>query len=200
MQIERPRADQRVVSAANLINAPLEVVWELLSDYDNLSQYIPNLVESRLCAHPTGGIRLSQCGAQRILGFQFRAALVMDMREAHKDSDRARAIHFSLVSSKDFKQFSGSWTMVSIGDDGNSNGDSDSYQNGSKTALFYTVSIVPKGLVPVAAIEWRIAEDVPENMDAVRLECERRRRVAVAAANAARMQQQQRRREGSQEQ
>lgn len=51
----------------------------------------------------------------------------------------------------------------------------------TRTALYYTVSIVPKGLVPVKAIEWRIAEDVPQNMDAVRRECERRRRVAVAA-------------------
>ncbi|KAI0561068.1 Polyketide cyclase [Gracilaria domingensis] len=167
VSIEAPESNRRLVSACNLINAPLETVWQLLSDYSNLATHIPNLVMSERRMHPNGGIRVEQCGAQSILGFQFRASLVMDMTEVNASSSSWRAINFDLVSSRDFRQFEGVWRMEMIDD--------------SKTALYYTVSIVPKGLVPVKAIEWRISEDVPENMDAVRLECERRRRLAVSA-------------------
>lgn len=174
VKIEAPRRNQRIISASNLIQAPLPMVWELLSDYGQLAEHIPNLVMSRLRTHPSGGIRLEQCGAQRILGFEFRASLTMDMKEINPSSTDWRAINFALVSSTDFKEFQGAWRME--------------YVDTTRTALFYTVSIVPKGLVPVRAIEWRISEDVPENMDAVRTECERRRRLKVAAASRAQQQ------------
>eukprot|EP00178_Gracilaria_changii_P021662 TRINITY_DN64227_c0_g1_i1.p1 TRINITY_DN64227_c0_g1~~TRINITY_DN64227_c0_g1_i1.p1 ORF type:complete len:242 (+),score=40.47 TRINITY_DN64227_c0_g1_i1:379-1104(+) len=166
--IEAPESNRRLISACNLINAPLSTVWELLSDYSNLATHIPNLVMSEKRVHPHGGIRVEQCGAQNIFGFQFRASLVMDMTEVNASSSTWRAINFDLVSSRDFRQFEGVWRMEKIDE--------------SKTALYYTVSIVPRGLVPVKAIEWRISEDVPQNMDAVRMECERRRRLAVAAS------------------
>ena len=51
------------------------------ADYDNLSTHVPNLVESSRRTHPTGGIRIFQEGAQKIVGFDFRASLVMDMTE-----------------------------------------------------------------------------------------------------------------------
>ncbi|CAN8071760.1 unnamed protein product [Agarophyton chilense] len=165
--IDAPEPNRRLITASNLIDAPIATVWHLLSDYSRLADYIPNLVLSRRRPHPAGRIRVEQCGAQRILGFQFRASLVMDMEEVNAASPLWRAINFDLVSSRDFRQFEGVWRMDAV--------------DARTTALYYTVSIVPKGLVPVRAIEWRISEDVPQNMLAVRLECERRRRVAVAA-------------------
>lgn len=161
--IEAPSWNERIINACNLINAPIDIVWKLLSDYNHLADNIPNLVMSEMKPHPRkDGIRVEQCGAQSILGFQFRASLTMDMTEINPNSTKSRAIDFKLVSSRDFKEFTGTWEMRSVGI--------------NKTALYYTVSIVPKGLVPVKAIEWRISEDVPGNMNAVRDECERRRR------------------------
>lgn len=167
--IERPSINKRSILAANLIQAPLSTVWKLLTDYNNLSTHIPNLVMSKQTLHPRGndGIRLEQCGAQKILGFQFRAGLTMDMEEIGDEGDGERCILFDLVKSSDFKQFYGVWKMKST-------------DGGKKTELYYSVAIVPKGLVPVAAIEWRISEDIPQNLDAVRLECERRRRAQIA--------------------
>ena len=167
VEIEAPAPNRRDISANNLINAPMHMVWDLLSDYSHLADYIPNLMVSDVKPHPRGGIRVEQCGAQKILGFQFRASLVMDMTEVNPQSAEWRAINFDLVSSRDFRQFQGVWRMERVDE--------------NRTALYYCVSIVPKGLVPVRAIEWRISEDVPENMNAVRLECERKRRLSVAA-------------------
>jgi hypothetical protein len=36
------------------------------------------------------------------------------------------------------------------------------------TKLMYRVNITPKGIVPVPALEWRIREDVPVNLIAVK--------------------------------
>lgn len=172
VQIEAPGRNCRKISACNLINAPLATVWSLLTDYSKLSDHIPNLVISERIPHARG-IRVEQSGAQKIFGFEFRASLVMNMTEVTPTSSMARAIDFSLHSSSDFRDFEGTWGLISVGE--------------SKTALYYSVTIVPKGLVPVRAIEWRISEDVPENMDAVRMECERRRRISVASAARAKL-------------
>ena len=34
--------------------------------------------------------------------------------------------------------------------------------------MYYVVDFIPRGPVPVAALEWRIKEDVPTNMKAVK--------------------------------
>lgn len=162
--IEVPARNKRRICADTLINAPLEIVWAVLSDYDRLSEYIPNLAKSDLLRHPSNGIRVEQCGSQSILGFEFKASLTMDMFEIEPSSNQCRMIQFSKVQSRDFNEFKGVWKMQRIGD---------------RTALYYEVTIVPRGLVPVKAIEWRISEDVPGNMNAVREECERRRRITV---------------------
>lgn len=151
-----------------MINAPISTVWQLLTDYSRLADHIPNLVVSRVRHHPTGGIRLEQCGAQKIFGFEFRASLTMDMKEVTATSSESRAINFDLVTSTDFREFRGAWQLCA--------------KDPHKTVLYYVVSIIPKGIIPVRAIEWRISEDVPQNMDAVRLECERRRRAATASS------------------
>ena len=44
-----------------------------------------------------------------------------------------------------------------------------------KSKLSYRVNITPRGLVPVPALEWRIREDVPVNLRAVKAASERRR-------------------------
>ncbi len=41
-----------------------------------------------------------------------------------------------------------------------------------KTLLTYSVFVRPKGPVPVIALEWRIREDVPRNLLAVKLAAE----------------------------
>jgi hypothetical protein len=65
-------------------------VWAILTDYDNLSTHVPNLVASkRISGAPTGNsgdgsykCRLYQRGAQKIIGFEFGADVTMDMSES----------------------------------------------------------------------------------------------------------------------
>ena len=75
--IESPSINSRKITAATIIAAPPETVWKILTSYNKLADYVPNLVKSYLVDSPSGSIRLYQEGAQKIIGFDFRASLVM---------------------------------------------------------------------------------------------------------------------------
>jgi hypothetical protein len=71
-----------------------------------------------------------------------------------------RTINFKCVDSFFFQEFDGEWRAREriSSDDGTT----------VETLLSYTVDVRPKGPVPVAALEWRIREDVPTNLRAVK--------------------------------
>jgi len=158
--IEAPARNRRQISSAIEIAAPREVVWELLTDYNNLATHVPNLALSRRRFHPRGGIRLEQCGTQSILGFEFKASVVMDMVEV-KQPRGPWAIRFSKVESRDFDTFQGEWVLHTVEE-----------TSDHLTRLEYAVDVVPRGFVPVQAVEWRIREDIPSNLIAVQSKCE----------------------------
>lgn len=167
VEISKAAWNKRGIRSSILIRASLPTVWSALTDYSRLSTFIPNLAFSKQRFHPSGGIRLEQWGVQRIVGFQFKAAVVLDMTEVGANDPKERAIDFELASSRDFAAFFGSWRLSSV--------------EGGGTWLEYDVNIQPKGLVPVKAVEWRIKEDVPSNLLAVRSYCELLDRRSAAA-------------------
>ena len=79
--------------------------------------------------------------------------MTLDMGERVVGNDRVRCIDFKCVDSQFFNQFDGSWRIERLTE--------------SRTMVTYTVDVRPKGPVPVAALEWRIKEDVPSNMMSV---------------------------------
>jgi hypothetical protein len=140
-------------------------LWRILTDYDRLSTHVPNLVESRMVARTSPGqpgdgqftCKLYQKGAQKIVGFEFGADLTMAMRE-QVVSDRERRIKFKCLDSFFFQEFDGEWKVV----------ENTLPNGGAECTLSYVVDVRPKGPVPVAALEWRIREDVPTNLRAVK--------------------------------
>lgn len=172
--IETPSSGVRRISASIIIERPIEDVWGILTDYNNLSTYVPNLVQSKLVANEQGQVgvqngkcRLYQEGAQTIAGFKFGASLTMDMQEVLEREDSAlggRKIKFTLVDSAMFNDFSGEWRLQFYSRKKKTNSEEWQYF----TKLFYMVTIRPRGPVPVAALEWRIREDVPVNLRAVK--------------------------------
>lgn len=171
-----------------MVDAPLMDVWAILTDYDNLSTHVPNLVASKRIKSGNGQngdgsyeCRLYQRGAQKIVGFEFGADVTMDMREeivvegrkggitsshgyemnAPHSSElfpEERRIHFKCVDSQFFSEFDGTWSVSQA----------HNAFSGVETTVSYCVEVRPKGPVPVAALEWRIREDVPTNLRAVK--------------------------------
>lgn len=141
----------RLIAAKIQIPQPVEQVWRVLTDYEALSDFIPNLAKSRRLEHPTGGIRLEQVGTQRLLRFNFSARVVLDLEEIFPHE-----IKFHMVEG-DLKAYSGSWLL---------NPCSISEQAG--TNLCYQVRVCPKRTMPVAVVERRLASDLRLNLLAVR--------------------------------
>mmetsp|Transcript_15543 Transcript_15543/g.34947 ORF Transcript_15543/g.34947 Transcript_15543/m.34947 type:complete len:333 (-) Transcript_15543:521-1519(-) len=138
--------------------------------------------------------RLYQRGAQKIIGFTFGASVTMAMEEKLIEGYRpaavsglergasglgpvarnyirdrrmfdheeyggkvVREILFKLVDSRFFGAFDGTWKVIydpSVSTEG--------------VMLEYEVFVKPNGPVPVAALEWRIKEDIPINLRAVK--------------------------------
>ena len=162
VRIDRTSANSRRIAGEISMDTSLENAWGILTDYNNLSIHVPNLLESQVQqtqsrnTQPGDGqhrCRLYQKGAQKIVGFDFSASVTMDMTE-RVVSDRQRQIQFKCVDSQFFSEFDGTWTVLSEGLE--------------TTVCRYEVNVRPKGPVPVAALEWRIREDVPTNLRAVK--------------------------------
>ncbi|KAL7516775.1 hypothetical protein ACHAWX_001755 [Stephanocyclus meneghinianus] len=205
VQIERISPNERRISGEMILanndvapsdgrsfDARIDDLWSILTDYDNLSSHVPNLVESRILSHPpfdhrqeyssgtdvrtTHGPRVYQRGSQRIWGFEFGADVTLDMKEIVVDYAPSRGsssgflshavtkkciLDFKCVRSQFFSVFDGRWILEESLSD--CNGDTHD-AGGTTTAVKYVVDVRPKGPVPVAALEWRIKEDVPTNM------------------------------------
>eukprot|EP00584_Thalassiosira_punctigera_P005566 CAMPEP_0172527522 /NCGR_PEP_ID=MMETSP1067-20121228/2185_1 /TAXON_ID=265564 ORGANISM="Thalassiosira punctigera, Strain Tpunct2005C2" /NCGR_SAMPLE_ID=MMETSP1067 /ASSEMBLY_ACC=CAM_ASM_000444 /LENGTH=375 /DNA_ID=CAMNT_0013311271 /DNA_START=492 /DNA_END=1619 /DNA_ORIENTATION=+ len=164
VSIECTSPNSRRISGEIVIEGvPIDDIWNILADYDNLSTHVPNLVESKVINEGGGKIhggrpRVYQRGAQRIFGFEFGADVTMDMTEyihhvQHEDGLKMYSLDFECVDSQFFSEFDGSWVLEEF--------------SNNKTMVRYIVDVRPKGPVPVAALEWRIKEDVPVNIVAV---------------------------------
>ncbi|MBW4646219.1 MAG: SRPBCC family protein [Goleter apudmare HA4340-LM2] len=150
VQIEKLAERQRQISATIQIPHPVEKIWQVLTDYESLADFIPNLAKSRLLEHPDGGIRLEQIGSQRLLNFNFCARVVLDLEECFP-----KEINFRMVEG-DFKGFSGSWCLkpYSLGEF-------------MGTHLCYTIQVWPKLTMPLKIIESRLTNDMQLNLLAI---------------------------------
>ena len=74
IKIIKTSIQSRRISGEIIVNTPLQDVWAILTDYDQLSLHVPNLVESKTMEGSVspGRRRLYQKGAQKIVGFEVR--------------------------------------------------------------------------------------------------------------------------------
>lgn len=155
VQTEKLEGRQRQITAKILVPHPAEQIWQILTDYDHLSDFIPNLAKSQRIQHPGGGIRIEQVGTQCLLNFKFCARVVLDMVEQFPHQ-----LNFQMVEG-DFKQFSGSWILqpAPMGT-----------QMG--TNLQYTVLVCPPRIMPVNLIERRLSQNLAINLASIKQRAE----------------------------
>lgn len=148
---EKREGRQRQLSATIHIPAPHEQVWSIITDYNHLADFIPNLAKSQQIPHPQGGIRLEQVGSQSFLKFKFCARVVLDMIE-HAPTQ----LDFRMVEG-DFKEFYGSWTLQPH-----------TMNGGWGTQLHYRAIILPPRTMPVSMIERCLSHSLTLNLQAIR--------------------------------
>jgi hypothetical protein len=82
VDIEAAPSNGRRLYASTDIAAPAFVVWNALTSYEKLGEFVPGLAENRCLARTAGGCTLLQVGQQSLaLGLSFRARVVLDIQE-----------------------------------------------------------------------------------------------------------------------
>lgn len=168
VNIQVPSINVRQITASIIIDSSLDNIWSLITDYNNLSKYIPNLTKSYIIPNKVikmpNKIRIFQEGSQKIIGFNFKASLILDMQE--QINLQERILYFNLVESKMFKSFNGTWNLKSYNIK-EYNEITKIFENKCKTKLTYTVFIESSKSIPIIALEWRIREDLPINLKSI---------------------------------
>ena len=81
-------------------------LWQVLTNYNQLSEFIPNLISSVVISRAENQVQLKQIGSQEFLGFNFSAEVFIDLIEDRPNGE----ISFSLIKG-DFRRFEGSWKI-----------------------------------------------------------------------------------------
>lgn len=147
---DRLEGRQRQISASIQIPHSAERVWQILTDYEHLADFVPNLAKSHRLPHPQNGVRIEQVGTQNFLRLKFCARVVLDMVEQFP-----RRLDFQMVEG-DFKTFTGSWQLEAI---------ETSLQ--PQTNLTYSVFVLPPRAMPVAMVEHRLSSSIAVNLAAI---------------------------------
>lgn len=153
--IERlPGATRRLAAQLALPVAP-EAVWGVLTDYERLPDFIPNLERSSLVERRGDVVVLEQVGSQRFVGLRFTASVRLQLQERQEEG----ILDFEMLAG-DFRRFQGTWTVQNAADQG--------------VRLRYELTVQACVGMPIALIEQRLQEDLASNLRAVALEALRR--------------------------
>ncbi len=106
-RIELTYRDDGVIHAEGSIsiNTPADPIWNLLSDYNNLSSTIPKVTSSRLVEDHGSFKIIDQTGRSGILFIEKSVHVVLKVQEKYPE-----ALFFDLVEG-DFTIYNGSWSF-----------------------------------------------------------------------------------------
>ncbi len=139
----------RRLAAQLTTESSFESLWRVLTDYDRLDMYIPNLLLSKKIYSKDNNIHLKQIGSQDFLGMKFSAEVTLDLYEERNTGK----ITFKLIKG-DFRRFEGSWQIKSI-------------KNSQKNSLIYDLTVKGCQWMPIGMIEKRLKVDLSQNLLAV---------------------------------
>ena len=161
IQQEMERLEQGARRLAVQLRLVLEPdwLWQVLTDYANLSSFIPNLASSRQLWRRDNVVGLEQVGSQQFCGLRFSARVELELEE----DPAAGELRFQMISG-DFRRFEGVWRI-----------DSD----GRTSRLHYELTVQGRPGMPIGLIEQRLQQDLASNLRGVQQEA--MRRAALAA-------------------
>ena len=139
----------RRLAAQLTTTANFDSLWNVLTDYDRLNLFIPNLISSKTLFRNENNFHLKQIGSQDFLGIKFSAEVFLDLYEEKE----LGLIKFKLIKG-DFLRFEGSWQIQSM-------------NNSVKNSLIYDLTVKGCQWMPIAMIEKRLKRDLSENLIAV---------------------------------
>lgn len=133
-------------------------IWRVLTDYDNLHRFIPNLEHSRVIWRRDRQVGVEQVGSQMFCGLRFSARVTLELTEEKEDG----RLPFRMTQG-DFRCFEGEWRVGA---------------DESSSWLFYALLVQGKPGMPIGLIEQRLQQDLANNLRGVQQEAQRRESIA----------------------
>ena len=143
----------RITSSGTVAAAPT-VVWRILTDYNHLADYLPNLKSTRVLSRNGDTVIVEQLGAARFLFFSQPIRLVVQVNERAPDRIDIRLIE------GDMKVYRASWELTPLA-------------GATGTRVVYSATIVPKFDVPGIVGTNVIRNDIARMMAAALLRLDR---------------------------
>jgi ribosome-associated toxin RatA of RatAB toxin-antitoxin module len=135
------------VTASGAVKAAPEAVWKVLTHYEGMPEYVPDLEKTKVLSRTGNRVIIEQSGVARFLFLSRTIHLVV---QAHEEP--TSAIDISLVTG-DMKVYSCRWQMTPLPDGG--------------TRIDYSGKMVPKFYVPGMLGSNIIRRDIERMMSAV---------------------------------
>lgn len=137
------------VTAAFAVTESVEAVMAVLTDYERIPAYMPDMEISRVIERTPGGLVVEQQAVSKFMLFSKRVFLLLNVREGEG------SIHFSDRSGKSFTTYTGSW-IVSPHD--------------SLTVVDYELRAMPTFEVPAFVLKRLLKRDSALLIDRIKAE------------------------------
>ena len=135
------------VIASGAVKAPPAAVWKVLTDYESMPQFVPDLQTTKVLSRTGNRVIIEQSGVARFLFFSRTIHLVVQAAEEPMSS-----IDISLVNG-DMKVYSCRWSLTPLPNGG--------------TRIDYSGKLVPKFYVPGMLGANLIGRDIERMLAAV---------------------------------
>jgi uncharacterized membrane protein len=102
------------VAATFSVTRSVPVIFDVLTDYEQIPRYMPDVRSSRILERGDGRAVVEQEAVARVMMFSKRVHLVLDIDTGIDTgiADASRAIRFRDRSGKSFAHYEGAWTLA----------------------------------------------------------------------------------------
>lgn len=144
------------VTTQALVRAPFDVIWQALTDYDRLAEFVPGLISSRVLERQGNTVTVEQSGKARLWFFTYAIDVVVEVTEQPPSRLGVRVLRGNL------RQLEGGYQLEKI--DGKE----------GEYLLQWSGVIEPSNPVPHAISLPLIRKNISEQFDGMVREIERR--------------------------
>jgi carbon monoxide dehydrogenase subunit G len=137
------------VTAAFTVSESPDVVLAVLTDYERIPSYMPDVEISRVLERTAAGARIEQQAVSKFMMFAKRVHLLLDVRED------ASAVRFRDSCGKSFASYEGSWLIS---------------QHDSLTIVDYQLRAKPSFEVPGFVLKRLLRRDAGQLIDRLKVE------------------------------
>lgn len=150
VDVERATDKTYVVDAAFDVDAPVEIVWAVLTDYEGIGAFVSSIRQSTIKKREPGRLILEQHGVGKAWVISLPMHVVLEVRE----HDR-RLLAFRDLCGKSFSTYEGKWELI---------------DNAGRTRVTYALRADPSGRQPAMLARSAIKGSVKKLLDEVREE------------------------------